>query len=100
MQNIIVRDSLVVYNDVGTSKIWYDEDIYQIYNDVVKNPQIDGGIMAYTNKWGGVSAFVRGKEIEITRQTVEEFRLQGNTIMLKYSRTAFAVWWNGKMYDY
>tara|TARA_B110000037_G_scaffold152219_1_gene171588 strand:- start:4137 stop:5219 length:1083 start_codon:yes stop_codon:yes gene_type:complete len=100
MQNIIVRDSLVVFNDVGTSKIWYNEDIYQIYNDVVKNPQIDGGIMAYTNKWGGVSAFVRGKEIEITRQKVEEFRLQGNTIMLKYSRTAFAVWWNGKMYDY
>lgn len=100
LQNINVSDSLVVFNDVGITKLWYNEKVYQIYNDVVQNRQIDGGIMAYTNKWGGVSAFVRGKEIEITRQRVEEFRLQGSTIMLKYSRTAFAVWWNGVMYDY
>lgn len=100
MQNIIVRDSLVVFNDIGATKIWYNEEVYQIYNDVVTSPQIDGGIMAYTNKWGGVSAFVRGKEIEITRQRVEDFKLQGNTIMLKFARTAFSVWWNGKMYDF
>ncbi|MFT5822681.1 MAG: hypothetical protein ACI8ZM_003937 [Crocinitomix sp.] len=100
LQNVIVRDSLVVFNDVGITKIWYQEDVYQIFNTKVTAPQIDGGIMAYYNQWGGVSAFVRGKEIEITRQKVESFRLQGNTIMLQYSRTAFAVWWNGKMYDY
>lgn len=100
MQNIVVRDSIVVFNDVGITKIWYNEEIYQIFNDNVTAPQIDGGIMAYRNKWGGVSAFVRGKEIEITRQKVEEFRLQGNTIMMQFSRTAFSVWWNGKIYDY
>ncbi|MDA7803551.1 hypothetical protein N8987_03130 [Crocinitomix sp.] len=100
MQNIIVRDSLVVFNDIGATKIWYNEKIYRIYNSQVMEPQIDGGIMAYLNQWGGVNAFVRGKEIEITRQRVEEFRLQGNTILLKYSRTAFAVWWNGQVYDF
>lgn len=100
LQNINVSDSLVVFNDVGITKIWYNEEVYRIYNDVVVNRQIDGGIMAYTNKWGGVSAFVRGKEIEITRQKVEEFRLQGSTIMLKYNRSAFGVWWQGKMYDF
>lgn len=100
LQNVLVRDSLVVFNDVGLTKIWYDGEIYQIFNDVVKEPQIDGGIMAYPNKWGGVSAFVRGKEVEITRQRVENFRLQGNTIMLQFSRTAFSCWWNGKLYDY
>ncbi|NOQ74843.1 MAG: hypothetical protein GQ574_22705 [Crocinitomix sp.] len=100
MQNVIVRDSLVVFNDVGITKIWYQEDVYQIFNVKVTAPKIDGGIMAYYNQWGGVSAFVRGKEVEITRQKVETFRLQGNTIMLQYSRTAFAVWWNGKMYDF
>ncbi len=100
LQNINVSDSLVVFNDVGITKIWYNEEIYRIYNDVVNNPQIDGGIIAYINKWGGVSAFVRGKEVEITRQKVEEFRLQGSTIMLKYNRTSFAIWWNGKMYEF
>ena len=100
LQNINVSDSLVVFNDVGSTKIWYNEDVYQIFNDVVTAPQIDGGIMAYVNKWGGVSAFVRGKEMEITRQKVEAFRLQGNTIMLQFSPTAFSVWWNGKMYDF
>ena len=100
LQNIIVRDSLVVFNDVGATKIWYNEEVYQIYNDQVTAPQIDGGIMAYPNKWGGVSAFVRGKEVEITRQRVEDFRLQGSTIMLQYGPAAFSVWWNGKMYDF
>ncbi len=100
LQNINVSDSLVVFDDVGITKIWYNEEVYRIYNDVVTNRQIDGGIMAYTNKWGGVSAFVRGKEIEITRQRVEEFRLQGSTIMLKYSRSAFSVWWQGQLYDF
>ena len=100
LQNIIVRDSVVYFNDVGTQRVWYNEELYTIYNEKVTSPQIDGGIIAYPNKWGGVSAFVRGEEVEITRQKVEDFRLQGNTIMLKYSRTAFSVWWNGKMYDF
>lgn len=100
LQNIIVRDSLVVFNDIGATKVWYNENIYRIYNSTVVEPQIDGGIMAFTNQWGGVNAFVRGKEIEITRQRVESFKLQGNTILLKFSRTAFAVWWNGKIYEF
>lgn len=100
MQNIIVRDSLVVFEDIGATKIWYNEEIYQIYNDIVRNPQIDGGILAFNNKWGGVSAFVRGKEVEITRQRVEDFRLHGSTIMMQYSPSAFSVWWQGKMYDF
>jgi hypothetical protein len=100
LQNIMVRDSLIYFRDVGLNKIWYNEKVYQIYNDQVVQPQIDGGIMAYINKWGGVSAFVRGKEIEITRQRVEDFRLQGSTIMLKFSPSAFSVWWNYEMYDF
>ena len=100
LQNIIVKDSMVVFKDAGITRIWYNEDLYQIYNTKVSNAQIDGGLMAYQNQWGGVSAFVRGEEIEITRQRVEEFQLHGNTILLKFSRTAFAVWWNGKLYQY
>lgn len=100
IQNVIVRDSLVVFNDIGLTRIWYNDETYQIFNDVVNSPQIDGGIMAYSNKWGGVSAFVRGEEVEITRQRVEEFKLQGNTIMLKFSRTAFSCWWNGTIYEF
>lgn len=100
LQNVNVSDSLVVFSDVGVVRIWYNEKLYQIYNDQVNAPQIDGGIMAYPNKWGGVSAFVRGEEVEITRQRVEDFRLQGNTIMLQFSPTAFAVWWNGKLYNF
>ena len=100
MQDVMVSDSMVYFKDIGISKIWYNEKVYQIFNDVVTAPQIDGGIMGYINKWGGVSAFVRGEEIEITRQKVQEFRVQGNTIMVKYSVSAFAVWWNHKMYDF
>lgn len=100
LQNITVRDSVVMFQDVGATKVWYNEEVYQIFNETVTNPQIDGGIIAYSNKWGGVSAMVRGKEMEITRQRVESFRLHGSTILLQYSQSAFSVWWNGKIYDY
>jgi hypothetical protein len=100
LQDIVVKDSIVLFRDVGADKIWYNEEVYQIFNENVTNPQIDGGIMAYLNKWGGVSAFVRGKEIEITRQRVEEFRLHGSTILMKFGPTNYTVWWNGKKYDF
>ncbi len=101
LQNIRVRDSLVVFQDVGITKLWYNEEVYQIFGTpTIKNEQIDGGIMAYENQWGGVSAFVRGKEIEITRSRVEEFQLAGNTIVLKMGPSSYRVWWNGKTYNF
>jgi hypothetical protein len=101
LQAIFVKDSMVVYQDVGITKIWYDQEIYQIFGTPeVKNKQIDGGIMAYENQWGGVSAFVRGKEIELTRSKVEEFQLSGNVIVMKMGRSAYRVWWNGKIFEF
>lgn len=100
LQNIFVNDSMVIFEDVGITRIWYNSTIYSIQNFKVTNYQADGGIMAYENQWGGVSAFVRGKNVEITKTQVEEFTLVGNTILLKYSPTAYSVWWKGEIYQF
>lgn len=100
LQNISVRDSVVTFFEAGYLKIWYDKEIYTIYNTNVSTHQIDGGIVAFTNKNGGVSAFVRGEEIEITNQKVTGFWLNGNTIVLQFSPSSFAVWWSGKLYRF
>ncbi|MEZ4923990.1 MAG: hypothetical protein R2780_12530 [Crocinitomicaceae bacterium] len=100
LQDIDPYDSLIVFKDVGITKIWYQMEIYQIYNTNVTSYQVDGGIMAYPNQWGGVSAFVRGKEIEITRSKVESFELHGNTIKMRMSSSSYWVWWNGKIYEF
>lgn len=101
MQNIRVRDSMVVYQDVGITRIWYNEELYQIFDtQMIKNEQIDGGIMAYENQWGGVSAFVRGEEVEITRSRVEEFTLSGNVIVMRMGPSSFRIWWAGKIYEF
>lgn len=100
LQNIVVKDSVVLFEDVGINKIWYNEELYQIYNSKVKNYQIDGGIVAWENQWGGVNAFVRGKEVEITRTKVFDFKLHGSTIMMKFGPSSYKVWWNGKIYDF
>ena len=100
LQNINVTDSMVIFEDVGITKIWYQMEIYQIYNNKVKEYQADNGIVAYYNQWGGVSAFVRGKEIEITRTKVQTFELHGNTITMRMGPSSYWVWWNGKIYEF
>ena len=100
LEQLIVSDSTITYYDGGYYHIWYDNEIYTIYNTPVKNPQIDGGIVAFANKNGGVNAFVRGEEIEITRQRVSSFWLNGNTIVLQFSPSSYAVWWNGEIFRF
>lgn len=100
LQNIDVRDSMVIFKDVGITKIWYQMEIYQIFNSKVGEYQADGGIVAYYNQWGGVSAFVRGEEIEITRSKVQSFELHGNTIKMRMGPSSFWVWWKGKIYEF
>ncbi|MEX1003472.1 MAG: hypothetical protein WDZ35_15240 [Crocinitomicaceae bacterium] len=100
LQNIDVRDSLVIFRDVGILKIWYQMELYQIYNTKISDYQADGGIVAYQNQWGGVSAFVRGKEIEITRSKVQSFELHGNTIKMQMGPASFWIWWSGKIYEF
>ena len=90
----------MIYNEVGAFKVWYNEKIYQLFNTKIGEFQTDGGIIAYTNSVGGVSAFVRGKEIDITRTRVEGFKLVGSTILLRFGPSAYSVWWNGKIYDF
>lgn len=98
--NINVSDSLIIFNDVGLTKVWYNDQVYQIVNNSINGYQVDGGIIAYKNNVGGVSAFVRGKEIDIENSRVEDFKLNGNTIMLKYSPSSYGVWWKGKVYRF
>jgi hypothetical protein len=100
LKNIDVTDSLVIYQDYGATKIWYNEKIYQLFNMVVTEYQTDGGIVAYKNNLGGVSAFFRGKEVVVTNTRVEGFKLVGSTIVLKYGPSSYSVWWNGKIYDF
>lgn len=100
LENVHVTDSLVIYYDFGVTKVWYNEKIYTIYNMVLKEYQTDGGIIAWRNNVGGVSAFVRGIETDITNSRVENFRLAGNTVVLQYGPSSYSVWWNGKIYDF
>jgi len=100
LQNVNVTDSMVIFQDVGITKIWYQMELYQIFNTTVKNYQADNGIVAYNNQWGGVSAFVRGKEIDITRSKVQTWELHGNTIVMRMGPSSFWVWWNGKIYEF
>jgi len=100
LQELEVHDSTITFKEADYFKIWYKNEIHTIYNNTVKAPQIDGGIVAYRNSNNGVSAFVRGKEIDISNQKVSNFWLNGNTIVLQFSPSSYAVWWNGKIYNF
>ena len=100
LQVAAVTDSLVLYTDFGATKVWYNQKIYQIFNNKVTDYQTDGGIIAYKNAVGGVSAFVRGKEIDITKTRVDNFKLAGSTILLQFGPSSYSIWWNGKIYDF
>jgi hypothetical protein len=98
LQELTVYDSIITFKEADYFKVWYKNEIHTIYNTVVNEPQVDGGIVAYRNNNNGVSAFFRGKEIEITKQRVSNFWLNGNTIVLQLSPSSYAIWWNDKLY--
>jgi hypothetical protein len=100
LQNIDVRDSMIVFRDVGRTKVWYQMEVYQIFNTNVGEYKVGGGIMAFPNQWGGISAFVRGKEIEITRSKVMSYSVDAGTITMQVGPSAYWVWWNGKIYEF
>ena len=101
LENVLIFDSIVAYNNSDYLNIWFKGETYTIYNtNKVNDYQVDGGILAYINNIGGVSAFVRGKETVITKQKVQDFWLNGNTIVLKFSPSSYAIWWNGKLINW
>ncbi|MGV6860253.1 MAG: hypothetical protein ACWA41_00685 [Putridiphycobacter sp.] len=101
LEEVEVHDSIVTYYNSNYLNIWFKGDTYSIYNtNNIENYQVDGGIVAYLNNRGGVSAFVRGEELDITNQKVQNFWLNGNTIVLQYGPSAFGVWWNGKIINF
>ncbi len=101
LENVLVFDSIVAYNNSDYLNIWFKGDTYTIYNtNNLTDFQVDGGILAYINNIGGVSAFVRGKETVITKQKVLDFWLNGNTIVLKFSPSSYAIWWNGRLINW
>ncbi|MFK8038732.1 MAG: hypothetical protein AB8B74_10615 [Crocinitomicaceae bacterium] len=100
LQEVQISDSIIFFKEADYAHIWYDGEVYSIYNDQVKDFQVSGGSIAYINSSGGVSALIRGKSVEISRQKVQKYNLVGNTIALQYTPSSFSVWWNGKMFDY
>ncbi len=100
LQEIAVYDSLIFFKEADYAKVWYQGEIYTIYNDIVKNYQVSGGSIAYMNSSNGVNALIRGVKTEITRQKVQSFKLNGNTVSLVYTPSSFGVWWNGKLFNY
>ena len=100
LQELTVYDSIITFKEADYFKIWYKDEIHTIYNTLVTKPQVDGGIVAFRNNNNGVSAFVRGEEVEISKQRVSNFWLNGNTIVLQFSPSSYAIWWNGKIYHF
>jgi len=100
LQEVAVYDSIIFFKEVDYPKIWYKNEVHTFYNAQFSNYQVSGGCLAYINSSGGVSAFIRGELIDITRQKVQGFELNGNTIVLKYAPSSYSVWWNGKMFDF
>ncbi|MFD1552853.1 hypothetical protein DNU06_08185 [Putridiphycobacter roseus] len=100
LQEIAVYDSLIFFKEADYAKVWYQGEVFTIYNDIVKNYQVSGGSIAYMNSSNGVNALIRGVKTEITRQKVQSFTLNGNTVSLVFTPSSFAVWWNGKRFNY
>ncbi len=100
LQEIQVYDSIVFFKEADYPKIWYNNEIHTLYNARFSEYQVSGGNLAFINQNGGVSAFIRGKVIDITRQKVQGFTLNGNTVVLKFTPSSYSVWWNGKLFNF
>ncbi len=95
-----VKDDIVV---------WSENSFIYLYGDGKKNKvcsnytppdyALKNDVFVYRNVMGGVSAFVKGVNYEITNQTDSQYTIYGSSVLVKLFNQSYIVLKNGKKYN-
>jgi len=94
-----VRDDVVVWGENNYMFTLVDDQKIQIANFIPSTWEIKNNTIAYRNIMGGVSAVVNGISTDITLLPDSEFKILGNSVLVKLFNSSHLVLSDGKIYS-
>lgn len=94
-----VKDDVVVWGENNYMFTLSNGEKVQIANFIPSEWEIKNNTIVYRNIMGGVSAFVNGIHTEITLLNDSEFKIFGNSVLVKLFNNSHLVLSDGKVYS-
>ena len=94
-----VRDDVVVWGENNYMFTLVDGVKVQIANFIPTSWEIKNNTIAYRNIMGGVSGVINGVSTEITLLPDSEFKIFGNSVLVKLFNSSHLVLSDGKIYS-
>lgn len=93
-----VKDDLVILDENSYLYAYYKNEKTKICNFLPVDYQLKNNVFVYRNIMGGVSAFIDGKNYEITNQPESSYEIYGSSVIVKLFNNSYIVLKNGVKY--
>ena len=94
-----VKDDMVVWSENSFLFTYVNNEKTKICNFLPADYQLKNNVFVYRNIMGGVSAFVDGKNFEITNQNESSYDIFGSSVIVKLFNNSFIVLKKGIKYN-
>lgn len=93
-----VEDSLIVYEEMGYLKAYYDKQIYTLENYIPSRMEYQFNTLAYLNEQRHLVAFSRGEKRTLSFEPVNNFAVYWGLVWYNTGVNTNKVFYNGKVY--
>ena len=94
-----MKDDVVIWGENNYLFTYVNDEKIQVANYIPDSWEIKNNTIAYRNIMGGVSAMVNGQNTEITLMGDSEFKIFGNSVLVKLFNSSYLVLSDGKVYS-
>jgi hypothetical protein len=94
-----VKDDLVVWEENSMIYTFYNNEKVKVVNYKPADYKLKNSTYVFRNSMGGISAFSKGKVVEITKQTQSSYEIYGNTILVELFNKSFLVYSDGGIFE-
>lgn len=93
-----VEDSLIIYEENGYLKSYYNNQTYTIENYIPSTMKYEFNTLAYLDRQQYLEVFSRGKKHTLTYETINEFDVFWGVVWYNLGVDTDKVFYNGKKY--
>ena len=94
-----VEDSLIVFEEQGYLKCYYNQQIYTIENFIPERMKLHYNTLAYIDQQNHFNVFSKGKKRTISIEPVNFFEVKWGVVWYQVGVNTNKVFFNGKIYD-
>jgi len=94
-----VKDDIVVWSENSYLYTYVNNEKTKICNFLPSDYQLKNNVFVYRNIMGGVSAFIDGRDFEITNQNESSYDIFGSSVIVKLFNNSYIVLKKGIKYN-